>query len=747
MCFSGVLQRAVRTAAVLSVLWASLLSAGEVLREDIDGDGRVDIRDAVALLRLGAASPGDPWVDLDRDGRFTSRDVLTLLLRIRSGTFTPLTGVLPDLGRAELYPTWNAVGVELPYSGEFGDSAVVRLLWREQGASVWKNGPDFSVDPRLNILNSSIFPLEPDTPVEVRIVASAPDAPPGAPLDGSTRTRVVRLETSGGTFYHVSPSGDDANTGTQERPFRTLGRAAREVKPGDMVYAGDGIYAEGSLFQRLVGTVDAPIVFAAAPGAHPVLDSSLEIAFDSTAWALHSGQVWRMDLPASFSLEALADLGYLAQDGERMFPYASLNDLVNDIHNTPRAWFLDRAARRIYARTGLDDSPAAHLYNLARHDWAILLSSSEHVVVRGFEIRFCGQAGIRISEGARHNVIFGNTIRNCPNGVYLKHEHTSDNLVLENEIREHGLLEIPWNSIKAGGYPRQGIMSWIAGCGNSFVGNRIHGWFDGIAVLGGETLGSRMSHRDTDIMFNRIWNISDDALEPDGGGVNLRMHGNLIGNAMVAISLAPVEYGPVYVTRNEATFWNLFFKLNVGGQWTTAHGWTYVCHNSGYGLNSANGMGLIGLTGVAAEGADTRNKVFLNNAMIGADRAVRAGYDGNNRLDHNCYWHVPGMEPRRFEWNGVTYSSIETFRAGSGQEPNGLYADPRFADTPHIGEYPWRGFWEDQISNYPLVEGVEHADFTLLPGSPLIDRGARIRGINDDYRGRGPDIGSRETPQ
>jgi len=32
------------------------------------------------------------------------------------------------------------------------------------------------------------------------------------------------------------------------------------------------------------------------------------------------------------------------------------------------------------------------------------------------------------------------------------------------------------------------------------------------------------------------------------------------------------------VTRNDATFFGLFLKFNVGG--TVSHGWTYIYHNS-----------------------------------------------------------------------------------------------------------------------------------------------------------------------
>jgi len=69
----------------------------------------------------------------------------------------------------------------------------------------------------------------------------------------------------------VSPAGDDGGPGTRERPWRTLARAAKAVGPGDTVLLMSGTWAE-RLIPTRSGTADAPLVFAAAPGATPVID-------------------------------------------------------------------------------------------------------------------------------------------------------------------------------------------------------------------------------------------------------------------------------------------------------------------------------------------------------------------------------------------------------------------------------------------------------------------------------------------
>ena len=69
----------------------------------------------------------------------------------------------------------------------------------------------------------------------------------------------------------VSPAGDDSAPGTRERPWRTLARAAKTAGPGDTVFLLSGTWAE-RLIPTRSGTADAPLVFAAAPGATPVID-------------------------------------------------------------------------------------------------------------------------------------------------------------------------------------------------------------------------------------------------------------------------------------------------------------------------------------------------------------------------------------------------------------------------------------------------------------------------------------------
>ena len=83
-----------RTAALVVLGFALLagvvVAAGEY-REDVNGDGEVNVIDAVNLLLIGRANPSDPRADFNGDAAWSIADVTALLDNIRRGVLTPVT--------------------------------------------------------------------------------------------------------------------------------------------------------------------------------------------------------------------------------------------------------------------------------------------------------------------------------------------------------------------------------------------------------------------------------------------------------------------------------------------------------------------------------------------------------------------------------------------------------------------------------------------------------------------------------
>ncbi len=125
--------------------------------------------------------------------------------------------------------------------------------------------------------------------------------------------------------YFVAPAGSDDAPGTRARPFRTLGKAAALLQPGDTCFLRGGVYRE-TVRPARSGEPGRPIRFAALPG---------EIATVSGAdlldarWSPHAGGTYRAETDRQFI--------QLFVDG-RMMPEARWpNAPLDDLMRMPRA--------------------------------------------------------------------------------------------------------------------------------------------------------------------------------------------------------------------------------------------------------------------------------------------------------------------------------------------------------------------------------------------------------------------------
>ncbi len=95
---------------------------------------------------------------------------------------------------------------------------------------------------------------------------------------------VGALPTSGAAaVYFVAVGGDDSQVGSDAQPWQSIGYAATQVTPGDLVVVRPGTYREAVVLTRS-GEADAPIVFRGLPGVTlttPDAQKSLS-AFDIT---------------------------------------------------------------------------------------------------------------------------------------------------------------------------------------------------------------------------------------------------------------------------------------------------------------------------------------------------------------------------------------------------------------------------------------------------------------------------------
>jgi hypothetical protein len=72
--------------------------------------------------------------------------------------------------------------------------------------------------------------------------------------------------------YYVSTTGNNSNSGTSSRPWRTIAYAVTKMNSGDTTYVNAGTYKEGLIRFTRSGTSSAPIKLLNAPGQFPVID-------------------------------------------------------------------------------------------------------------------------------------------------------------------------------------------------------------------------------------------------------------------------------------------------------------------------------------------------------------------------------------------------------------------------------------------------------------------------------------------
>lgn len=98
----------------------------------------------------------------------------------------------------------------------------------------------------------------------------------------STPAAPKRSLTTGPAYFVDAAKGDDANDGSEKKPWRTVTHAAGQLKPGDTLYLRAGTFYERPYLRRS-GTPEAPITLAAYPGETVVIDGGLREFYDDPA--------------------------------------------------------------------------------------------------------------------------------------------------------------------------------------------------------------------------------------------------------------------------------------------------------------------------------------------------------------------------------------------------------------------------------------------------------------------------------
>jgi len=377
-----------------------------------------------------------------------------------------------------------------------------------------------------------------------------------------------------------------------------------------------------------------------------------------------------------------------------------------------------------------------------------IVITGSYVIVRGLRLLNAGRSAIVLDQNIHDVVIEENDIsgwgrvsldgwgENMDAAIYSDY---SDEAPMERVIIQRNRMHHPradanawdeyrreWNTPHPLG--PQAISLWNTGGNHVIRYNEVysddeHKFND--CIGGGENFSQRgFPHRDSDIYGNKLSQCWDDAIESEGGNVNVRIWGNYIDMSYVMVAVAATEIGPIYIWRNVAdrsrqsgrremavAKRGVFLKTQskeVGGrddkgeQQYYGDGRIYVFHNTLLqrdGENEGVYAGLSDLSGLMSNVTSRNNILHVNDDQ--RPSIADSKRNPSNDFDYDLYNGRINVLP--------------------GQEPNGVH------DVPVYSRMTAKG------------------SLALDPSSPGFDAGVVLPNFSDGFSGAAPDMGAQEA--
>jgi alpha-N-arabinofuranosidase len=389
--------------------------------------------------------------------------------------------------------------------------------------------------------------------------------------------------------FHVAPTGNDANPGTQAAPLRTIQRAANLAQPGDVITVHEGVYRERISPPRGGESDTKRIVYQAAPGEKVEIKGS-EVVKN---WVKVQDDVWKVTLPNSFfgSFNPYSDLihgdwfnpkgrqhhtGAVYLNGDWLTEAAKLDDVLKPTATTP-LWFgqVDKENTTIRAQfKGVNPNEQPVEINVRRAVFYPEKPGMNYITVRGFTLRNAAtpwapptaeQVGLIGTHWSKGWIIENNTISHslCSAVALGKYGDEWDNRAESAEGYVGTInraLKNGWNKETIGQHivrnnhishcEQTGVVGSL-GCSFSIVtGNTIHDIHVRQLFGGAEMAGIKFHGAiDVEIRGNHIYR-TDRGLWLDWMAQGTRVTGNLFHDNRDQDLFVEVDHGPFLVDNN-----------------------------------------------------------------------------------------------------------------------------------------------------------------------------------------------------
>lgn len=445
------------------------------------------------------------------------------------------------------------------------------------------------------------------------------------------------------------PSADDANPGTAEKPFRSIGMAASVAQAGDRVVVHEGVYRE-RVAPKFGGEKGKPVVYEAAPGERVVLRGSERW---HPKWepipdcpGVYYGRLdarWLSDFnPYARSLNSShgrKTLGQVFVDGEPLFEM----DRAADVFALPGSWMAveEGTALLVHAppsSTAWENREVE--LTLRNRVFAPHTRGLGYVTVRGFVMEHCAndfprgfwvsdtpQAGALGTRGGHHWVIENNIIRFAKTvGLDCGSEGEQDADGLNQPMPENsGHHLIRNNVISDNG--AAGIVGYCAR--NTRILGNILERNNRLGFTAPETAAMKFHFfTDSVIEGNLIRDNDTCGIWLDNVWHNSRVSRNVIIANQGAGIFIEMGYGPILVDHNIIAFTRATTALGGDGVYShdasgvvLAHNLVFFNANFGVWLHVATDRPVQKPDGTTAQVAASDWRI-LNNMLVGNHRGT-----------------------------------------------------------------------------------------------------------------------------
>jgi hypothetical protein len=230
----------------------------------------------------------------------------------------------------------------------------------------------------------------------------------------------------------VSPSGNDANSGTQSQPWATFKHAVSKLQAGDTLYAMGGTYSE-LVSVSVSGTAAAPITITAYPGQSPVIDgASLTVPNYATLLYISGNYV----NASGFEVRNINNDGHGGHGGSAIIA-GGYGIYLTGTHDTASNMLVHQTwAQGIFASGDYSTIQDSTIYQVAMSNCRLSGVANCSTVTRGWPSCVSAASNYGTGQITHNAIIQRNTVYNCwgegisswlSDGVVIQDNVTYDN--------------------------------------------------------------------------------------------------------------------------------------------------------------------------------------------------------------------------------------------------------------------------------------------------------------------------------